>query len=237
MCTVTYLPLENNNFILTSNRDETPFRKTFFPKKYVENGIEMIYPKDEKAGGTWIGLSKKNRLVCLLNGGFKNHIKKKKYRMSRGVIVKEILSVDKPVQFIENFNFENIEPFTIVLLDWSVNLKVYELVWDGIIKHFKQLPNEPKIWSSSTLYTNEMKELRNQWFTDWVEENPEFYQQKIIAFHTDDRKGTPEVSVKMKRPNIETVSVTSIQKRAKHIDIIYRDLIMNRLLNLVFFFS
>jgi hypothetical protein len=52
MCTVTYLPLKDNNFILTSNRDETPLRKTIPPKTYVESGVELIYPKDELAGGT-----------------------------------------------------------------------------------------------------------------------------------------------------------------------------------------
>ena len=62
MCTVTYLPLPNNNFILTSNRDETPLRKTIPPKTYIENGVALIYPKDELAGGTWIGTSNKNRL-------------------------------------------------------------------------------------------------------------------------------------------------------------------------------
>ena len=39
MCTVTFLPLKNNNFILTSSRDETPLRETFPPKKYEEDGI------------------------------------------------------------------------------------------------------------------------------------------------------------------------------------------------------
>ena len=52
MCTVTYLPQENDGFILTSNRDESPMRKTIPPKKYVENGVELIYPKDQLAGGT-----------------------------------------------------------------------------------------------------------------------------------------------------------------------------------------
>ena len=61
MCTVTYLPLGNNEFILTSNRDESPVRKTILPKKYFENGVEILYPKDELAGGTWIGTSNKNR--------------------------------------------------------------------------------------------------------------------------------------------------------------------------------
>lgn len=92
MCTVTYLPLGNNNFILTSNRDETPLRKTVLPKEYLENGVELTYPKDLLAGGTWIGLSEKKRLVCLLNGGFETHERKTPYKMSRGVLVKKILS-------------------------------------------------------------------------------------------------------------------------------------------------
>jgi hypothetical protein len=40
MCTVPYLPLGYNNFILTSNSDETPLRKTVLPKEYLENGVE-----------------------------------------------------------------------------------------------------------------------------------------------------------------------------------------------------
>ena len=43
------------------------------------------------AGGTWIGLSDKKRLVCLLNGGYEIHEREASYRVSRGVIVKEVL--------------------------------------------------------------------------------------------------------------------------------------------------
>lgn len=100
MCTVTYLPLRNKNFILTSNRDETPLRKTIPPKMYIENGVELTYPKDELSGGTWIGTSNRNRLVCLLNGGFKKHIRNTYYKMSRGIVVKNILSAEDAISFI-----------------------------------------------------------------------------------------------------------------------------------------
>jgi hypothetical protein len=46
------LPLGNNNFILISNRDKTPFRKMLLPNRYLENGIELIHPKDAFAFGT-----------------------------------------------------------------------------------------------------------------------------------------------------------------------------------------
>lgn len=225
MCTVTYLPLGNNDFILTSNRDETPLRKTIAPKKYIKNNIELTYPKDELAGGTWIGTSNKNRLVCLLNGGFENHKRKLPYKMSRGIIVKNILSADNSVTHIHNFNFTNIEPFTLVLVDWHSDLATYELVWDGTTKHFTKLAQEPKIWSSSTLYTQEMKQLRKEWFANWLKDNKNYKQEKILAFHKNENLGTPETSPKMKRNFVETVSVTSVLKNDEKIDISYFDVL------------
>lgn len=226
MCTVTYLPLGNNNFMLTSNRDEDPKRKTISPKEYVEDGIKLTYPKDELAGGTWIGLSEKNRLICLLNGGFKKHKRADSYRLSRGVIVKELLKVDDAVEVINKIDFSNIEPFTIVLVDWNNSLEAYELVWDGEKKHFQNLGNQPKIWSSSTLYTDEMKQLRNEWFAEWIDENSGvFPQEKILEFHQDETKGNEEISLKMKRSRVETVSVTSVKKNNEAISIQYLDFV------------
>ncbi len=225
MCTVTYLPLKDNNFILTSNRDETPLRSTIPPKKYIENGVELIYPKDELAGGTWIGTSNKNRLVCLLNGGFVKHTRNNYYKMSRGVIVKKILSADNAVTYINMFDFTDIEPFTLVLVDYNTQLQTYELVWDGAKKHFSELAQEPKIWSSSTLYTNEMKYLREDWFSNWVSENDEFQQEKIVEFHQNENLGNTAISPKMKRAFVETVSITSIKKENAKVDIKYFDVL------------
>jgi len=228
MCTVTYLPLGKNQFILTSNRDESPKRKTISPTKYDEEGVALVYPKDELSGGTWIGLSEKNRLVCLLNGGFEIHERKGPYAMSRGLIVKKILSAENSVACIENFIFDNIEPFTLVLVDWENSLATYELVWDGVTKHFTELAQAPKIWSSSTLYASEMKASRRAWFADWLSENKTFQQQEIINFQTSTNKGTPETSLKMKRNFVETVSITSVKKE-EDICLIYNDILKGKI--------
>ena len=212
MCTVTYLPLGNNDFILTSNRDEQPSRGTLEPKEYLEDNVVLKYPKDILAGGTWIGMSSKNRLVCLLNGGFESYVREASYRMSRGVIVKAILKSDDFESDINDFNFEGIEPFTIVFVDWNGDLKTYELVWDGKQKHYTKLKQEPKIWSSSTLYTKEEKRLRNDWFAHWLKNNKDFKQEEILKFHLNSDFGTPENSPKMKRSYVETVSITSVIK-------------------------
>lgn len=223
MCTVTYFPLGKNDFILTSNRDETPFRKTVYPKVYIENGVELTYPKDELAGGTWIGTSTKNRLVCLLNGAFTNHTRNKEYKMSRGIIVKNLLSSNDAVAFINHFDFTDIEPFTLILVDYNLQLETYELVWDGTIKQVTKLAQEPKIWSSSSLYSDEMKQLRKDWFENWISENTEFHQEKILEFHQNENLGNKEISLKMKRSFVETVSTTSIKKENNNVEITYFD--------------
>ncbi len=223
MCTVTYLPLGKDEFILTSNRDESPMRTTVIPKIYIESDVKLRFPKDELADGTWIGLSEKKRLVCLLNGGFKEHKRGSYYRMSRGIIVKRILTSENAVEYINCFDFSEIEPFTIVLVDWNSQLETYELVWDGEEKHFTKLEQEPRIWSSSSLYTEEMKEVRKDWFTDWLIENGQFHQSKILKFHQDTELGDPDISLKMKRLFVETVSTTSVKKSGSKINMIYLD--------------
>ncbi|MEQ6123649.1 NRDE family protein [Pseudotenacibaculum sp. MALMAid0570] len=233
MCTVTYLPLKNDGFILTSNRDESPMRKTIAPQKYTENDVELTYPKDKLAGGTWIGLSDKNRLVCLLNGGFEKHQRNSSYRMSRGVVVKNILSIDDPVRYIEEFDFDNIEPFTIILVDWNSNLNTYELVWDGTQKHFQELAQKPKIWSSSTLYDFQTKEDRNEWFDEWLQNHKDYNQAEILDFHLSTDKGAEGTTLKMKRSYVETVSVTSVKKVEANVTLQYQDLLNDSITQLL----
>ena len=224
MCTVTFLPLNNNNFILTSNRDEQRIRETLPPIVYEEDGIEMLFPKDKIAGGTWIGISSNNRLVCLLNGAFVKHEKMTSYKKSRGIIAKEVLKSEDVLNYVENLNLVGVEPFTMVIVDWnSSNLNLYELVWDEHKKHFNKLKNEPKIWSSSTLYSNKIKNLRKQWFQNWGENN-EFTSDNILNFHHSEI-GDKEQSVLMKRSYVETVSITSVVKKNENIEMMYEDIV------------
>ena len=151
MCTVSFIPKTKGDFILTSNRDESPNRNTIPPEFYELNDTRLLFPKDEIAGGTWIGASDKKRLICLLNGGFEAHTPKDTYRLSRGVIVKNLLAVKDAVAEIDLIDLKDIEPFTIILVEFVKDLKLYELVWDGKNKYFSEKELKPIIWSSSLL--------------------------------------------------------------------------------------
>ena len=221
MCTVTYLPLKWNQFILTSNRDVGYARqKALVPQKYIEDGVELFYPKDGKAGGTWIGTSSKNRTLCLLNGGFVNHRSGGSYKSSRGKIVLDLLKCENIEKELRTIDLIDIEPFTLVIVDWQTDLKLVEFVWDGSAGHLKNLPQEMYIWSSSTLFTEEMKKLRKKWFSTWKENNP-IDQESIIKFHHEAGIGDPNVDVILKRKNVGTVSITSVKKDGRGLQMDY----------------
>lgn len=223
MCTVTFIAKETNDFILTSNRDEAIDRKTLLPEIYNENGIKMVYPKDEVAGGTWIGVSERKRLVCLLNGGFVAHERKSFYRLSRGVIVKELLAAKDGVKWMEDFEFTDIEPFTIIMIEWQKELKLYELVWDGSNKHLKALKDKTMIWSSSPLYTESMKNIRETWFSEFLK-TQEKEPGRLFDFHLHTGMGNKDVDLQIDRGFLKTVSITQVVKSGETVVLKYRDL-------------
>lgn len=113
-----------------------------------------------------------------------------------------------------------------LIIDWNEGLNLFEFIWDETQKHFSKLKNEPRIWSSSTLYSDEMKNIRQQWFKQWLTEN-EFCSESILKFHHSEI-GDKEQSVLMKRPYVETVSITSIKKENSTVEIIYEDLVHSK---------
>jgi len=224
MCTVSFFPKENGDFILTSNRDESPLRNTIPPEIYSVEEVNLLFPKDEKAGGTWIGISNKKRLICLLNGGFEAHIPKQKYRLSRGVIVTKLLTSDDVISEIESFNFDDIEPFTIILVDYKEELQLYELVWDGTKKHFLEKPIKPIIWSSSLLYSKGIKRKREQWFSEFLKEHKNPSEAEILNFHKLAGEGNSKTNLVMNRGFVRTKSITRIKKARNQVEMNYEDL-------------
>ena len=230
MCTVTYVPT-TRGFIFTSNRDEQSSRKTLEPQLYNEGGLNLFYPKDQVAGGTWIGVGENKRLVCLLNGGFVYHDPAIKFSKSRGIVVKSMLMSENLEETLENIDLNGVAPFTLIVVDWKVTSNIYELVWCKEEKSVTKLNfQEPYIWSSSTLYTDEMKIKRKKWFAEDVVSQPEFTKCKVLAFHQNENLGDKEIAPKMKREMVETISTTMVKKIGDVISMDYHDYVSDNLL-------
>ena len=210
MCTLTLLPKSDGSLIITSNRDEAPNRETLFPEIYEENGVKLLFPKDGVAGGTWIGISDRKRFVSLMNGGFTAHERKDAYRMSRGIIVTDLLSSEELQTAIQDYEFHDIEPFTIVAVDWADSFQVYELVWDGVNAHLTEKPVAPSIWSSSLLYSEEMKRKRETWFSNFLFDTVNPDASDILRFHREAGEGDPHTDLIMDRHFVKTRSITQV---------------------------
>jgi len=230
MCTVTYVPM-GEGFIFTSNRDEQGARKTIVPAHYKEKRLNLFYPRDEVAGGTWIGLSEEKRLACLLNGGFLYHDPALKFSKSRGLVVTSILTNKDFLSTFKKIHLAGVAPFTLVVLDWRNTKKIYELVWCQGKKKVKSLMAEqPCIWSSSTLYDCETKALREKWFEKEVVSSKGVKINTVLNFHQNKNLGNVEIAPQMKRSSVETVSTTMVVYEGSQLSVDYYDYLNQRVL-------
>lgn len=211
MCTVTYLPL-GSGFVFTSNRDEHFSRsKTIFPLEKRIGKHSVSFPQDPLAFGTWIAIAE-NSLICLLNGGLTKHKHLPPYRKSRGIIVLERFNFNSFDSFVEAIDLNQIEPFTMISLIWDepIQLTIQELVWDGETKHISQKDcKEKQIWSSSTLYEENIREQRNELFRRIAPSTA----SEALNFHlTSGEELGNENKLKMSRPNgVKTISTSQIK--------------------------
>lgn len=224
MCTVTLVPISESDtsFVLTSNRDEAVLRKTLPPEIYPEGDTKLLYPKDQEAGGSWIGISERKRTICLLNGGFKKHLRNPPYRKSRGLVVRELLAAAVFTEMAENYDYDGIEPFTAVVVDYSGQLQFFELVWDGTKRHLKELPLQSFIWSSSLLYSREEVELRKEKFNAFKKNHP-LTPETLLKFHSSGGEEGEEGLV-IDRGFLKTCSITQITNSPDFTSMWYRDL-------------
>lgn len=223
MCTVTYIPQSDRQFILTSNRDENAARSPQNISSIIQDGIQLIFPRDKGAGGSWISISDTNKVVCLLNGAFEQHQRTPPYRKSRGIMVLEFFSFSSADEFFQNYVFQGMEPFTMVIFD---NDQLFEFRWDGEHKHIQSLnPRAFYIWSSATLYDKTVIKKREQWFAEWLAKQ-QFDLDDIMDFHQNAGDGDPFNDVVMNRNGlVQTVSITHIIKSNNQIQMNYTDLL------------
>lgn len=212
MCTVTYLPRGEDQFLFTSNRDEAPSRAASAIQRSLSKGKTLLYPQDSQAKGTWIAISDANQLVCILNGAFERHQRKPSYRMSRGIMALQFFEAENAEAFFKTFTFEGMEPFTMIIYD---NGQLYDLHWDENDPNIRLLdPGKSHIWSSCTLYTPELQAKREQWFAEWMEGSPAFTSESITRFHETGGENDPENDLVMSRYGmVQTTSITHINKQ------------------------
>lgn len=220
MCTLTYIPTSENTFIWTQNRDESPLLTS--PGLIYAPSSTWVYPQEPQSGGTWISITTQGRVVSLLNGAFEQN----KYVpsiKSRGIMVLDFLTYSSLATFVKNYDFKDIEPFTMVVHEHNA---LWEFRWDKSQKYLNKLDAlTPHIWSSSTMYPQKIKNLRRTWFEDYLQKHTDPTRSNILDFHNNAGTGDLKNDLVMDRGIVKTVSITSIEKQQKELDMVYYDLI------------
>jgi hypothetical protein len=84
---------------------------------------------------------------------------------------------------------------------------------------------DPHIWSSATLYDEEVVKKREYWFLKWLNKNPNPIQQDILHFHQFAGDGDKHNDLRVNRDGkLFTVSVTGIELNAEKGTMRYLDL-------------
>lgn len=227
MCTVSFVRC-NDKTIITSNRDEQVLRPNAIePKNYLINNKNVIFPKDKKEGGTWYVVDEASNLIVLLNGADEKHVPKENYRKSRGLIVLELIGGNSPIEFWETIDLENIQPFTIVLFE---NQRLYQLQWNETKKSTIELDiNQSHIWSSTTLYSKEVREKRKDWFYNFLDTKPQVDENEMFNFHRYTEEKNLENGLIINRNNfLKTLSITQTVIENNKVEIHYVDLISEK---------
>ena len=206
MCTLTYIP-SSKGFTFTHNRDELSSRPTS-DTIIVEN--EIYFPKDLRAGGTWFATVPGKGVACILNGGLKPYKRKVQYRQSRGMIPLHYFDFENSQAFLGNYDFNEIEPFTLITASQN---ELIAIIHDEEATYQQVLPhNQPHIWASTTLYTEEVRNKRKRWFTEWLSKNPCPSPSEILNFHRNAGDGDSENDMIMSRWGLlSTSSITQAQ--------------------------
>jgi Transport and Golgi organisation 2 len=234
VCTATFIPLKNNSYLFTHNRDEKINRSiATLPRRYAMGDGAVVMPKDPQSDGTWIATSNCVFSLCLLNGGFINHESKPPYKNSRGQIILDFFNFGDAKKMSEEYDWTNYEAFTLIIIQHINKLvHLFEIVWDGKQIFFAEKDaTKNYIWSSSTLYTAEEKLQKQNWFTNFTEKNIEISEEDVIQFHHFSPNQNEQEGMLIDRKNTgrKTVSLSCIFNNQNEIcTFYYKDFLQNK---------
>lgn len=222
VCTVTFTPSSSGN-VIVANRDEDPRRSATGLSLYrSRQGQNFHIAREPKHGGTNMAIGVEGSTYVLLNGAFTPHPFGKSYRMSRGLVMLESLEAPDLKSFIKDFDFQGIEPFTLLRMASSIE----EIRWDGgQIHYLEKDTSQPLIWASAQLYSKEAIGNRQLWYKALLKQNPS--REDLLNFHLEGGDGDPHNDMVMNRKNmVRTVSVTMVAREGKigvveHVDLIH----------------
>ena len=133
------------------------------------------------------------------------------------------MTAESTIDYWKTIDLSYIEPFTIVLVE---NNELTQLQWDEAEKSTTEFDSKQfHIWSSSTLYSKEIREQRKKWFQDFIKSKNAPTPEEIFYFHQFTEAENKEFGLQINRNAIlKTISITQCKVTNDKIEMLYLDL-------------
>ena len=215
MCTLTWRR-EPGTFEVFFNRDEKKTRSQAEPPREFTNpdGLRFLSPIDPDAGGTWMLANAMGVVVCLLNRWHESHVEVAEPVYSRGRLVSGMApmeNVPAVEEALRRRDLSHCRPFTMVAFD-PVGERGFE--WNGT--ELRRMGLRMPLTSSSYRY-EEVLQARKNWF-DEVVDREHLRREQLWRFHSEWRDGPTAHTVRMCRPDAQTMSRSIVRVDGARVD-------------------
>lgn len=204
MCTLSWLIIPEG-YEVFFNRDEQKTRPQAIPPAW-DPVLKAIYPIDPQGGGTWISLTKRGEVFCLLNNyQAAKHFSTDSPALSRGSIIPAILQLDGSIDArIQSLPLTCLAPFLLCYfpVDVQNDRDIQIISWDGLT-----LTTQTAVApiTSSGVMLKEVRLCRQQSY-----QGSDGHRQGHLTYHSS-HYGYPSAhSVCMHREDANTVSLSHI---------------------------
>ena len=213
MCTVTVVPYDSGVRLLC-NRDEQRTRLPGLPPRIHDlSGQRALFPVDPQGGGTWVGVNDSGLMVALLNLRPTFRARTIADARSRGLIVLDLLrcrSLPEAIATASAVETDRFVSFRAVMVH-AGELAVATSRGTGLIHCTQQPLRNPMLFTSSSLRRRVVERPRRQLFERMVlPGGSDRWLEGQGRFHDHQWPRSPEISVRMERPDALTVSRTRI---------------------------
>lgn len=229
MCTVTFFPLDQNSYYLSTNRDELISRKKALPPKIgFKNDKMFIRPIDGDKGGTWIAVNNQRLSLCIMNW-YQAYEKLPENSgieyNTRGNIIHKLIDSDSLSVCTQRLREEELgryQPFQLIGIQINP-MKIKRWQWNGKELQINNESIEQKIWVSAGLEYDEVLKKRKEVFQRFLQESDEITLQLVKKIHASQLPEPGKYAISMSTPKAHTVSNTIITSRPGFVKLHYLD--------------
>ena len=220
MCILSYIP-SRVGFTITFSRDEVYNRTSTAPELHNYKGQQLVFPKDNSSGGSWIGFNKtKSILGCILNNTGKSPNEPSK---SRGLhLINQLVSDNGN---LNDITLRDIAPFTQVFFHFQTKT-IIQIDLDGLsLKKQNISMYSPFLICSNILYDQKTQTELKTHFINQISTNAD--EDVSSSFHKRNLFYRNHPIYLRKDCDIQTVSITKIVKNISGFTLEYKD-VLNR---------